>query len=172
MVERELIHLEVAGVEHRTGLGADEHGQRIGDRMGDRVELEVEDVQGHLVAFLDGVQLGMADAVFAQLALDQSQGQLAAIDGDVLAHAQQIGHAPDVVLMAMGEHQPDDIAEATLQVVEAGQDQVNTGLVVLREQHPAIDQQDLAIDLETGHVAPDITQSSEGNDAQGVSRQL
>ena len=41
-VERQLVHLEVAGVQQHAGLGADRHRQRVGDRVVDRDELEVE----------------------------------------------------------------------------------------------------------------------------------
>jgi hypothetical protein len=39
---RQLVHLEVAGGEHRPGVGVDRDGERVGDRVVDRDELEVE----------------------------------------------------------------------------------------------------------------------------------
>ena len=41
-VERQLVHLEVAGVQHQAGAGADRDRQGVGDRVVDRDELEVE----------------------------------------------------------------------------------------------------------------------------------
>jgi hypothetical protein len=41
-VEGQLVHLEVAGGEHRPGIRVDRDGERIGDRVVDRDELEVE----------------------------------------------------------------------------------------------------------------------------------
>ena len=41
-VERQLVHLEVAGVQHQAGAGADRDRERVGDRVVDRDELEVE----------------------------------------------------------------------------------------------------------------------------------
>ena len=41
-VERQLVHLEVAGVQHEAGRRADRDGERVGDRVVDRDELEVE----------------------------------------------------------------------------------------------------------------------------------
>ena len=41
-VERELVHLEVAGVQHQAGAGADRDRERVGDGVVDRDELEVE----------------------------------------------------------------------------------------------------------------------------------
>ncbi len=41
-VERQLVHLEVAGREHDARGCADRDGERVGDRVVDRDELEVE----------------------------------------------------------------------------------------------------------------------------------
>ena len=41
-VQRQLVHLEVAGVQDRAGGRADGHGERVGDGVVDRDELEVE----------------------------------------------------------------------------------------------------------------------------------
>ena len=38
-VERELVHLEVAGVQHQAGRGADRHREAVGDGVVDRDEL-------------------------------------------------------------------------------------------------------------------------------------
>ena len=58
-VERQLVHLEVAGVQHHAGAGADRHGERVGDGVVDRDELEVEGPEADPVALgddrLDGV---------------------------------------------------------------------------------------------------------------------
>ena len=41
-VERELVHLEVAGVQHQLAAGADRDGERVRDGVVDRDELQVE----------------------------------------------------------------------------------------------------------------------------------
>ena len=41
-VQRELVHLEVAGVQNEAGRGADGDRERVGDRVVHREELEVE----------------------------------------------------------------------------------------------------------------------------------
>ena len=41
-VERQLVHLEVAGVQQRAGRGPDRDGERVRDRVVDREELAVE----------------------------------------------------------------------------------------------------------------------------------
>ena len=44
-VQRQLVHLEVAGVQQRAGRRADDDGERVGDGVVDRDELEVEDAE-------------------------------------------------------------------------------------------------------------------------------
>ena len=50
--------------------------------------------------------------------------------------------------------------------LEVGQDQVDAGLVLLGEQHAAVDDEELAVELEDGHVAADLAEAAERGDAQ------
>jgi hypothetical protein len=99
--------------------------------------------------------------VLAQLGLNECQRQPGAEDRDVRALTEQVGHCADVVLMPMGEDQPYDVIEAVPDVVEVGEDQVDPRLVVLWEEHAAVDDQELAVELEDGHVATDLTKTAE-----------
>ena len=49
---------------------------------------------------------------------------------------------------------------------EVGQDQVDTGLVLLGEEHAGVDDEDLALELEHGHVATDLAEPAERDDAE------
>ena len=77
------------------------------------------------------------------------------------ALAQQVRHRADVVLVAVGEHQRLDVVEPVPDRVEVGQDQVDAGVVLLGEQHPAVDDQQPAVVLEDGHVAADLAEAAE-----------
>ena len=79
------------------------------------------------------------DPVLLQLGLDHRQRQPRADQRDVGLLAQQVGHRPDVVLVAVGENDGLDGVQPVPDVVEVGQDQVDAGLEVLGEQHPAVD---------------------------------
>ena len=71
-VERQLVHLEVAGVQHHAGAGADGDRERVGDGVVDRDELEVEGPEGDPVALgddrLDGVLAAGARAAWSRAA--------------------------------------------------------------------------------------------------------
>ena len=165
-VERQLVHLEVAGVEHQAGAGADRDRQRVGDRVVDRDELEVEGAEAEPVALADLVVDGLPQPVLAQLAVEQRQGQLRADQRDVAALAQQERRGADVVLVPVGEDQRLDVVEPITDRVEVGEDQVDARVVLLGEEHAAVDDQQPAVVLEDGHVAADLAEATEGDDPQ------
>ncbi len=82
--------------------------------------------------------------------------------------AQQVRDGADVVLVAVGEHDRLDVVEAVLEVAEVGQDQVHARLVVLGEEHAAVDDEQAAVVLEHVHVAANLAEAAERNEAQGA----
>ena len=59
-----------------------------------------------------------------------------------------------------------DLVEPVTDRGEVGQDHVDAGLVLLGEQHAAVDDQQLAGVLEDGHVAADLAEPTECDDPQ------
>ncbi len=166
-VERQLVHLEVAGVQQGAGLGAHEDGERVGDRVVDGHELEVEDAEPLALALLDGHRVG-PDAVLLELGLDEREGQRGADEGDVALELEQVGHGADVVLVAVREDDGLDVVETVRDVGEVGEDEVDSGVVVLGEEHAAVDDEQPALRLEHGHVAADLAEPAERDDPQAV----
>ena len=166
----QLVHLEVAGVQHQPGRGADRDRQRVRDRVVDRDELALEgpDLLALPLAHLERVG---RDPVLLQLGLDHRQGQPGADQRDVGTLPQQVGDGADVVLVGVGEHDAVDPVEPVPDVVEVGEDQVDAGLVVLGEEHPAVDDEQPAVVLEDRHVAADLAETAEGDDAQAALRE-
>src|SRR5690606_16126970 len=60
----------------------------------------------------------------------------------------------------------DDVVEAVLDRREVGQDEVDPWLVLLGEEHAAVDDEDLAVVLEGGHVAADLTETTDRSHAE------
>ncbi|GAA2603161.1 hypothetical protein GCM10010304_60390 [Streptomyces roseoviolaceus] len=166
-VQRELVHLEVAGVDRHARGGADGHGQRVRDGVVDRDELAVEGADALAVPFrhLEGVR---ADAVLLELGLDEGQGQLGADQRDVRLLAEEERDAADVVLVAVREDDALDVVEAVPDGREVRQDQVDSGLLLLGEEHSAVDDQQAAAVLEDRHVAADLTETAERGDSQAA----
>ena len=119
-------------------------GEAVGDRVVDGEELEVEGAEGAARSpSLTSSQL-RADPVLLELLVDQRQRQPRPDDRDVGALAQQVGHAADVVLVPVGEDDADDGVEPVPDPAEVGQDHVDAGLVLLGEEHAAVDDEQLA----------------------------
>src|SRR5690606_24469448 len=130
-------------------------------------ELEVEDPGAVLLARLDLDGLG-GDAVLLELRGDEREGQLGADQRDVRALLEEVGDAADVVLVAVGEDDALDVLEAVTDRGEVRQDHVDAGLVLLGEEHAAVDDHQLAGVLEDGHVAADLAEAAERGDAHAV----
>ena len=149
----------------------DRDRQRVGDGMVHRDELELERPDARALTVLHHFAASAADAVLPDLPLQQRQGEFRPEQRDVGPLPQQIRDRTDVVLVPVGQHQTDHIAQPVGDRVEARQDEVDTRMVVLGEQHAAIDQQQLAVVLQDRHVAPDVTQSPQRDDAHPTRRQ-
>ena len=103
-----------------------------------------------------------------ELGVDERQRQLGADQRDVAPLAQQVGHAADVVLVAVGQHDRHDVVQPVPDRGEVGEDDVDARLVLLGEQHAAVDDQQLAGVLEDGHVAADLAEAAQGDHAQAA----
>lgn len=170
VVQRQLVHFEVAGVQHVAGRGAHTDRERIRDGVVDREELEVEGAEGVLFAFGD-LDQGRFDAVFPEFGGEQGQGEAGAYQRDIGAFPQQEGDAANVVFVAVREHDRLDVVEAPPQVFEVGEDQVDSGLLFRGKEHTAVDDEHFPLVFEDGHVAADLTQPAQGDDPQGVAGQ-
>jgi hypothetical protein len=73
--------------------------------------------------------------------------------------------------MAVGEDDALDVVEAVPDGTEVRQDQVDSGLLLLREEHAAVDDQKAASVLEDRHVSADFTEASERGDPQAILRE-
>lgn len=71
-----------------------------------------------------------------------------------------------MVLVAVSQDDGFDVVHTVFDVAEVREDQVDAGLLVLGEQHTAVDDQQLAAVLEHRHVATDFADAAESNDAQ------
>ena len=90
-VERGLVHLEVAGVQHRVVADLDRDGERVRDRVVHREVLQLPRPELGGLALAHPAQVGL-DLVLLELRRDQGEGQPRAVDRDV-GHARAAGTA-------------------------------------------------------------------------------
>jgi hypothetical protein len=65
-----------------------------------------------------------------------------------------------MVLMTVGEHQTDHVAQPFADRIESRQDQINAWMIILGKQHATIDEQQLAVELDRCHVATNIAETA------------
>ena len=67
----------------------------------------------------------------------------------------------------MGEHDRLDVVEPRRDVLEIRQDQVDAGVMVLGEEHSAVDDEKAAVVFDNVHVPADLAEAAERNHAHG-----
>src|SRR5579859_66507 len=107
--------------------------------------------------------------MLAQLGLEQSEREAGPVNGHV-ENLQRVGQAPDVVLVAVSEEDPDDIATLFQQVRDVGQHEVDAEHVVLREHQARVDDEDLVLPLEGPHVDAHLAEAAERQVAESPFR--
>ena len=77
--------------------------------------------------------------------------------------AQQIRQPADVILVPMGEQDGQHLA--VREIAEVGQHEIDAEMLVTRERQARVDDEDLAADLEHGHVLADLAEAAERDHA-------
>src|SRR5699024_6524592 len=173
-VDRGLVELNVASVDHQTGRGLQRDAKAIRNGVVDVPETQVKRTVIHvrLVVDLDDLR---ALTVLLGLGLDECRGEAGGNDRDVRALLQQPRDRTDVVLVTVGDHKSLDAVPLIVQVGEVRQDQVHARLTAGWEEHATVDKQQAAVVFEDSHVAADLGDTTASDDAQpalGQSRRL
>ena len=135
-----------------------------------RVELQAERTYRYPLPVGHFVQRSR-DAMFGEFGLQEGQGEFASVDRDLRTRTQEVRDGADVVFVAVGQDDARDLVQPILDRREVGQDQVNPRLGFLGEQDAAIDDEQRSIHLEHRHVAADLTEAADRQDAHGARRE-
>ena len=176
-VDRGRIQLEVTGVQQGAVRRVDRDGHPVRDRVRDVVEAHRERAYRgrparHGQARLDEV----GDLVLLELAAEQLERERRAVDRDAASEvAEQVRERPDVILVAVGQHDRDDVGRVIADELHVGQHEVDARHVRRGERQAHVEDQELAVELEGGHVPADLADPSKQDEAadgirQGVPR--
>ena len=69
---------------------------------------------------------------------------------------EKIRHSTNVIFVSVRKNHPGDAIQFVLQVTKVRKDYIHPGLGLLGKQHAAIDDHDLLIKLENGHISTDF----------------
>ena len=88
-----------------------------------------------------------------------------AVHVQMIELSEQIGQRADVILMPVRQHHGFDAGGVGAYVVEIGQHQIDARHVAAGEGQPHVDDEDAPIELDACHVATDLPDSPEEDDA-------
>ena len=160
------VHLEVARVEDHPQGGGDGQSHGAHDGMGDVDEFDLERPDLDDILGLDGDHARLAgELVLLHAAVHQSQGEIGPVDGHV-DFAQKIGHGADVVFVAVGEDQRQNVLLMLLEKGKVGHYQVDAQQLGFGEHHAAIDDEDVVAVAKSGHIHAEFAQPAERNHLQ------
>ena len=126
----------------------------------DHLHLEWTDL-GHLTE-RDVYQGNVAQLVLIQLRADHPDRERPAVDdrGDA-EFTQHVRQRPHMILVSMGEHDALDVFRPVPERAEVRQDEIYPEHLRGREHDSTVDQDDLPLGLDRGHVLAYLPQSAE-----------
>jgi hypothetical protein len=142
---RRVVELPVAGVEDAAVRRVDQQRVALGDRMGERDVAEAERPEPEIALHLDCVELHLpGQPLLLQLAGDQPGGERRRVE----RHAEIVGeirNGADMVLMAVGEDDAEQVLAPLLDEGEIGQDQFDAGIGRIGEGEAKVDHDPFAL---------------------------
>ena len=160
------VDLEVAARQHDPGRRLDREGEAVEDAVGDPDGVHPEGTDLHRLAGDEGAQVGVDAALLEPLARE-AEGEAAAVDGRRRG-LQGVGERADVILVAVGEEDPAEPPRALDQVLEVGNDRVDSRHLGRREQHSGVEQQEVLVPLQHERVEAELTEPAEGTSRTAV----
>jgi hypothetical protein len=137
--------------------------------MGERHVAKAERAQPEFALHVDDVDLDLVgQPLLLELPGDQPSGEGGGVERDSEVGGE-IGDGADMVLVPVGEDDPEKVLPVLLDEGEVGQDQLDTRIGRVGEGHPQIDHDPLALAAVEIDVHADLARSAEREEEQFVS---
>ena len=136
--------------------------------MGERHVAEAEGPEPKAAPGLDDVKRNLvAQSLLVELAADQAGGEARGVE----RHAEiggEIGDRADMILVAVGQHDAEQVPGLALDELEVGQDQVDARISGIGEGQAEIDHHPFAVGAVEIDVHADLAGSAEGEEKKLV----
>ncbi len=166
--QRVRIELPVAGVQHRADRRPHGDSVRFGDRMGQSDQLKIERADREAARQRDHVDPDLVgQSVLGQLCAQQRGGERGR-PNRAAQLAPQIGNGPDVILVRVRRHNPEQAVPALGDEGRIRHHDIEARLGIVSERYAAVDDQPVAgitVDVE---VHPDFPGAAERDEIEGV----
>ena len=97
----------------------------------------------------------------------QRQREACPVHGNIQI-PQNIGQRPDMIFMAVRQHDCADLRTVLLQVGDVGNDQINAKEFRLREHHARVDDDDFVTEPQCHHVHAEFAEAAQRNGGEGL----
>ena len=166
-VDRGLVELEVAGVQHVASRALQKHAHGAGNRVVHSEKLRREAAHLHLLAGLDFNELGVLDTVLGELSLDEAERELGRIDGNrAIEILQKVRDRARVVLVAVRDDDAAQLVGVLEHIGVVRQDKVDAGMIVVGEHKARVIDDHVVSAFEHGHVLADGVKTAKRDDLQ------
>ena len=124
-------------------------------------ELHLEITHPVSLAGLDGDELGLVQQpVLGQLGRCQTQRVPGAVDGNMAQGGEHEGQRPDVILVAVGQHDGLNLGGVVNQEGDVGDNDVDAQEFFIREHQAGIHHDHLGSVAEHHHVHPELPEAA------------
>ena len=172
-IDGALIEFEVARVKHVARRRREEDAERTGDRVVHGEELRLDVAQLDLIPRLHLDQVRAFDAVLLELALDEPERHLRAVNRHLLVEVLvKVRQAAGMVLVAVRDDDAAQLVGMLEHIGVIGQDEVDAGMVVVGEHDAGIVEHHVVSALEHRHVLADGVEAAERDDLELSTRLL
>ena len=155
------VYLEVTRLNHRATVALDGEGYGVGYRVIDMYHLNGERAELYHVAGGDLMELRAAEQpVLLELALDEADGELCAVNGDI-DRLEQVSKAADMILVAVGDDNALYLICVALDIGKIGYDQVDARHIGVGERQTAVDKEHIVLVFIEGHILADLVEAAE-----------
>ena len=152
------VELEVSGMNYQSLRGLKRHPGTVGNTVRNRNQLESKPPKRGPLVVGHGPEFGIDTQLFHPTP-GEGDGKLSSEDRNVDV-TQEVSQRSDVVFVAVSQNYALDVRCPVDQPAPVREHQIDSQHVFFRKHEPAVDERDLAIDLESRAVAPDFPQSS------------
>jgi len=162
------VNLEVSGVDENSHGSGQGKADPVDDAVGDPDEIKGKGPQSKFLLGMDGMELDVfQELMFFEFFPEEGQGQGGTVNGQII-FAQEKGHRADMVFVAMGKDQRQNLFPAVSQVGEIRDHHIYAQHVVFGEHDAGINEDQAVIGLEDHSIETDFPQAAEEDEVNPV----
>ena len=163
------VNFEISGMEDDSRRRADDDAERGRDVMADAEKFNVKSAQFQFGIFVYNMSFQfdrIGFILFKSFANDR-QSQVRAVNRGIAELGNQMRDGAYVVVMGVGDYHSTDVFFFSLKIFDVWNDVINAWHVLFRKLQAHVDDYDVVLVFDNGHVTSDFFNSPQRNDPEG-----